>query len=121
VAEFPQAKHDFAGLHANETFRACFTERDSPVFLEIESIQTRLLYHRLDEAEQRYLQGKLAGIRAVAMLVEAVFKRTEGEHERPVGLTRQEQPLAELRFLPRALQGRTSAFPGARRAAQGGK
>jgi hypothetical protein len=116
-----EAIYDFAGLHANEEFRATFTEPESPVVTEIESITTRLLHdRRMTEADRVYLQGKLAGIQAVAQLIEAFHDRTVREKQGLDGFTRRERPRAELAFLPRSLQGRNRTFPGIR-AVQGGK
>lgn len=111
---------EIASLFRNETFRALFEERDSPVVVEKTWIEGQLLTNNsLTEGRRQFLQGKLAGINAVLMLVEALHERTRNELH-PDRASHRQEPRPELAFLPRGLQGKLRAFP-ARRAAQGGR
>lgn len=112
---------EFMSLHADERFRELFTDATSPVVVEMEALEQALLYdHRMSEQDRHYRQGRLAGLRAVQQLVAALHHRAGEEQARLAGNPRQEKPRAELRFLPRGLQGNANrAFPVRRRAAQG--
>lgn len=114
------SREGFGGLYQNETFRALFDHAASPVAMEASVLQGRLLTDRtLSEADRHYYQGKLAGIRAVAMLVKAIHDNVASENALAESTTRPEEVRAELRFLPRRLQGTKNAFPGPRRTAYG--
>ena len=115
-----EAVYDFAGLHANEAFRATFTEPESPVVTEMTALESRLNDRHLSEADRQYFLGKLHGIQGVATLIKAFHDRTVREKQGLDGSTRRERPRAELALLPRNLQGRNRTFPGLR-AVQGGK
>lgn len=109
---------DAIALHNNRDFQALYESPESTVSILIRQLEHDLLTKvSSSESERVFAQGRLRGLREVrdrvAQMSEHLLEQHQSSEPKP-------EPRAELKFLPRTLQGiRNRTFP-AMRAVQKG-